>query len=148
MISNIAYLDVHSMSIKEHLGVEKASKIQWIPIDDPNTDHVSETVKLIELHSSISEDFKKLILSLTPFHVSEGFKKECNAKLMAIPPTPLIIKSLEYDQILYDKALKKIFEPENYAHRIAELKNTGLSQHQAEQQADAEVESGEYLNWK
>lgn len=148
MISNIVYMDIHSMSIKEHLGEKNASKIIWIPIDDPNTNHVNETVKLIELHSSIEEDVKQWALNLPPYHISEGFKKECNLKLMAIPPTPLVVKSLEYDQMLYDKAIKKDFEPENYSMRIAELQNNGLSQQQAEQQADAEVESGEYLNWK
>ena len=148
MISNIVYMDIHSMSIKEHLGEKNASKIIWIPIDDPNTNHVNETVKLIELHSSIEEDVKQWALNSPPYHTSEGFKKECNLKLMAIPPIPLVVKSLEYDQTLYDKAIKKDFEPENYAMRIAELKNNGLSQQQAEQQADAEVESGEYLNWK
>lgn len=146
MLSEIAYLDIHSMSIRDHLGSEKSSKIHWIPIDT-NANHVEETINFIEQHTKIDLESKNFIMNLRPIHVSTDFKKQCNQKLLKIPPTPLIVKSLEHDRYLYDLVTRKNFEPSNYSNRISELKKQGLSQTQAEAQADLEVESGEYLQW-
>ena len=146
MLSEIVYLDIHSMSIREHLGTENSKKIHWIPIDSEQN-HLQQTVDFIEQHIAISPSIKKIILNMPPVHVSSQFKKQCNKKLLDIPPTPLITKSIDYDQWLYDRATKKNFEPSTYPQRIEYLKNLGFSQQDAELQADTEVESGEYLNW-
>jgi len=147
LLSEIVYLDIHSMSIYDHLG-ENSSKIIWIPIDQPTIDHRIVTLTLIEKYSLITEDIKKWFLELHPQHVSGKFKKECINKLLSIPPTPLIIKSIEVDQYLYDRAITPTnFEPANYRYRIAQLVSSGLSQIESEKIADQEVESGKYQNW-
>jgi hypothetical protein len=67
---------------------------------------------------------------------------------LSIPPTPLILKSIEVDQYLYDQVTKPInFEPDNYQIRIQQLKLTGLPQIDAEKIADQEVLLGKYQNW-
>ena len=146
MLSQAAYLDFHSMSILEHLGKEASSKITWIPIDT-EINHIQETINLVEQHRDISNSIKELMLNMSPYHVSTGFKKRCNEKILKIPPVPLIVKSIEYDRFLYDSVTKKNFEPANYSQRIDYLKSQGLTQQQAEQQADHDVQTGDYLNW-
>jgi hypothetical protein len=147
LLSEITYLDIHSMSIYEHLG-NNSSKIIWIPIDQPTVNHSMVTLSLIEKYSTIPEDIKKWFLKLPPQHVSGKFKKGCINKLLSIPPTPLILKSIEVDQYLYDQVTKPInFEPDNYQIRIQQLKLTGLPQIDAEKIADQEVLLGKYQNW-
>ncbi len=146
LLSQATYLDWHSMSILDHLGKEKVSKIIWFPIDT-EINHVGETIKLIEQHRPVPAEYKKIILEEKPYHTSGGFKKLCNEKILKIQPTPMIIKSLEYDRWLYDTVTKKNFEPANYPQRIEFLKSRGLTQEEAEQQADNDVHTGEYLNW-
>jgi hypothetical protein len=147
MLSQIPYLDWHSLSILEHLGKENSLKVNWIPVDQPSVNHLQQTVNLLLQHTTIAEDTKEWILTQDPIHVSSGFKKQCNQKLLDILPTPLIIKSIEHDRWLYDKITKKNFEPDNYAQQINYLKSLGLTTAQAELQADQDVETGEYLNW-
>ena len=85
------------------------------------------------------------MLDAVAVNVSTGFKKICNEKILNLPVHPLVIKSLEYDQCLYDKVVKPFgFEPGNFQIRVKELEATGLSNLAAQQVADAEVESGEY----
>lgn len=147
LLSEIAYADIHSMSIYEHLG-NNSSKVIWIPIDQSTVNHRMVTLSLIEKYSSITENIKKWFLELVPQHVSGKFKKECINKLLSIPPTPLILKSIEIDQYLYDQVTTPInFEPDNYQTRIQQLKLTGLSQCDAEKIADQEVLLGQYQNW-
>jgi hypothetical protein len=135
------------MSIYEHLG-KNSSKIIWIPIDQPTVDHRIVTLELIEKYSLITENIKKWFLELAPQHVSSKFKKDCTNKLLAIPPTPLIIKSIEVDQYLYDRVTApKNFEPANYRYKIAQLELSGLSQIESEKIVDREVELGLYQNW-
>jgi hypothetical protein len=104
-------------------------------------------VELIEQYATIADNTKEQLLNLAPYHVSTGFKKWCNEKILRIPPTPLIIKSIEYDRWLYDTVTKKNFEPANYSQQIKYLKSQRLTQQQAEQQADNDVQTGNYLNW-
>lgn len=146
MLSEIAYLDFHSMSILEHLGPDNSARMHWIPIDTGNN-HVTETLEFVASYTELDPEFLHWAANLQPIHVSTDFKKQCNQKLLEIEPTPLIIKSLEYDTWLYDSVSKKNFEPKNYSNRITELKKQGLSQHQAEEQADQEVASGQYMQW-
>ena len=147
LLSEVTYLDIHSMSIYEHLG-ENSLKVNWIPVDQPTIDHRSKTLELIEKYSSISEDIKKWVLELPPHHVSGKFKKDCFNKLLAIQPTSLILKSIEFDQYLYDQVTRPTnFEPPNYQYRIVQLKLSGLSQFDAEKIADQEVLLGQYQNW-
>lgn len=146
MLSRIAYLDHHSLSIYEHLG-ENSDLVNWIPIDQPEVDHTQHTINLIEQYSKISGDIKNWFLKLPPKHASTGFKKNCYNKLMELPVDPLIIKSIEYDRVLYDRVTKKNYEPANYSQRIKYLKKLGMSQTEAEAAADRDVATGEYLNW-
>ena len=59
MLSEIAYLDTHSLSIYEHLG-ENSKLVSWIPIDQPGVDHVQQTFNLIEQQHSIDNTVKQL----------------------------------------------------------------------------------------
>lgn len=146
MLSQIAYLDHHAMSIYEHLG-ENSQLVNWIPIDQPSIDHKQQTIELLEQESTIDSDIKTWFINLPPLHVSTGFKKECYNVLMGLPVTPLILKLVEYDRCLYDSATKKNYEPASYPQRIDFLKSLGISQKEAEASADRDVETGKYLNW-
>lgn len=149
MLSKIAYLDTHSLSIYEHLG-DNSMLVNWIPIDCPTIDHKQKTIELIEKSSVIHSSIKDWFLSEPPVHVSTGFKKECFNKLMSLPVDPLIIKSIEYDRQLYDRAISTpphVRAGESYQLRITQLLDQGLSQTQAEYIADQEVINDEYLKW-
>lgn len=146
MLAEIAYLDIHSMSIYEHLG-ENSFNVQWIPIDQPNINHVERTIQLLKQHSAISIEIEQWFLNLPKAHISTGFKKECINRLLAIAPTPLLIKSLEIDQILYDKVSIIKFEPPTYSYRIIQLLENGHTQEQAETIADQEVLDGNWQKW-
>lgn len=146
MLSHIAYLDHHSLSIYEHLG-DNSRRVNWIPIDQPGVHHEKQTIEFIEQHSQINSNIKNWFLSLPPKHVSDGFKKKCYNILMDLPADPLILKSLEYDRCLYDSVTKKNYEPPTYPQRIDYLKSLGMTQIEAEDSADRDVETGEYLNW-
>jgi hypothetical protein len=146
MLSEIAYLDTHSLSIYEHLG-ENSNLVSWIPIDQPGVDHVQQTFNLIEQQHSIDNTVKQWFKNLPPLNVSTGFKKQCVDKLKELPPTPLIIKSIEHDNWLYDRVTKKNFEPVNYSKRINYLKSLGMTQKDAKSHADHDVETGLFLNW-
>ena len=146
MLSKIVFLDCHSMSIYEHLG-DKGALVKWIPMDQSTIDHKQLTIELSEQYSKINDDVREWFVKLPPANVSTGFKKECYNKLMALPVDPLITKSIEYDRCLYDSVTKKLFEPENYPQRINYLKSLGMSQEEAEIDADRDIGTGEYLNW-
>jgi hypothetical protein len=146
MLSKISFLDCHSMSIYEYLG-DNSALVKWIPIDQSTINHKQLTIELLEQYSQINNDIREWFIKLPPFHVSTGFKKECYIKLMKLPVDPLIIKSIEYDRCLYDSVTKKLHEPENYPQRISYLKSLGMSQADAEADADRDVGTGEYLNW-
>ena len=146
MLSRIAYLDHHSLSIYEHLG-ENSRLVNWIPIDYPSIDHKQRTIELLEQYSTIDSDTKTWLENLSPKNVSIGFKKKCVDILMTLPVHPLIIKSIEYDRFLYDRVTKKNFEPASYPRQIDYLKSLGMTQEQAEAHADHDVETGNYINW-
>jgi hypothetical protein len=147
LLSEIIYIDHHSMSIYEHLG-NQSQKIKWIPIDQPNINHVQLTLDLIKKYLTITEELELWILNATAIGTSTRFKKICNEKLLKLPVHPLIIKSLEYDQCLYDKLVTPTgFEPNTFQLRVQELEATGLSNLDAQKLADIEVESGKYVKW-
>ena len=147
MLSEIVYLDMHSMSLYEHLG-ENIFKMHLIPIDVPTINHKKATIELIKTHSDISPQTIQWFLDLPPQYVSVGFKRNCIDQLLTHEPNSLIVKSLEYDQHVYDTVSKMPgFEPTTYPIRIQQLLNSGLSQRQAEEIADTEVANGQYLNW-
>lgn len=147
LLSEIVYIDHHSMSIYEHLG-DNSQKIKWIPIDQPGINHKQLTLDLIKQYSTITKELELQVLNANDINVSTGFKKMCNEKILNLPVHPLIIKSLEYDRCLYDQLVRPPgFEPTNFQIRVRELEATGLSNIESQKVADAEVESGEYLNW-
>jgi hypothetical protein len=147
LLSEIGYIDHHSLSIYEHLG-NKSRRVHWIPIDQPNVDHKQKTLDLIKQHSTIDSNLELWFLAQPPVHVSSGFKKSCNERLIKLPTHPMIIKSIEYDQTLYDSVTKPYgFEPDNFQDRVKQLLDLELSQCDAELIADQEVASGKYLNW-
>jgi hypothetical protein len=96
----------------------------------------------------LSDNTKAHLLEYKPYHTSTGFKKDCNQRMLNIPLSPLLIKSLEFDNFLYSQATIKNFEPATYPQRIEWLKKSGLSQAEAETLADKDVLSGQYLNWE
>jgi hypothetical protein len=104
MLSNIVYLDIHSLSIYEHLG-DNSQLINWIPIDQHNVNHKQKTFEFIENSLLIDNNIKDEFLSIPMVHESTGFKKECFNKLMSLPVDSLIIKSIEYDRCLYDHTI-------------------------------------------
>ena len=146
MLSKIAYLDHHSLSIYEHLG-ERSQHIIWIPIDVIEIDHKQLTIELLQQHVKIDTETQDWFKNLPMNNESTGIKKQLFQELMQLPIDPLITNSIEYDRCLYDNVTKTNYEPENYARRIGYLKSLGMSQEQAEQHADRDVETGEYLNW-
>jgi hypothetical protein len=148
MLSQIAYLDHHSLSIYEHLGTN-SSLVHWIPIDHELINHKQHTIEFIEQHSSLIDfTLKDWFAKLAPTHQSTGFKKTCYNTLMDLPVTPLILKSIEYDRCLYDLVTKPDnFEPVNYQSRIKQLEDAGYTNVDAQQIADNEVANGEYLKW-
>jgi hypothetical protein len=148
MLSQIAYLDHHSLSIHEHLGA-KSGLVNWIPIDHKLIDHKQHTINFIEQYSStINDNIKDWFIQLAPKNVSTGFKKKCYNTLMELTATPLILKSIEYDRCLYDLVTHHNgFEPDNYQLRISQLENDGYTNVEAQRIADNEVANGEYLKW-
>ena len=147
MLSEIVYIDIHSMSIYDHLG-DLSTQVQWIPLDQSGVDHKLETIKLLEKYQALPEDIKEWFLTLPPRHTSTGTRRRYLDKLLSMEPTALIIKYNEYDQCLYDHVITPTgFEPTNYSTRIQELKNKGLTQTEAEKIADSEVLTGDYKNW-
>ena len=148
MLSQIAYLDDHSLSIYEHLGTN-SSLVHWIPMDHELIDHKQCTIEFIEQHSSLIDlAVRDWFAKLAPKYVSIGFKKKCYNMLMDLPVTPLILKSIEYDRCLYDLVTQSgNFEPVNYQSRIKQLENAGHTNVDAQRIADSEVANGEYLKW-
>ena len=147
LLSEIGYIDHHSLSIYDHLG-DKSQLVHWIPIDQPSINHKQKTVELIEQYSTISSEIKEWFLKRLPVHVSTGFKKECCNRLIELPVHPMVTKSIDYDWCLYDSVTKPIgFEPANYQLRVKKLEETGLTNISAQEIADNEVASNEYLNW-
>lgn len=147
MLSKIAYLDFHSMSIYEHLG-NNSQRVHWIPIDRPEINHKQRTMEFLQAHTTVPEDIKNWFLNHEPVHVSSGFKKQCANKLMALPVDPLITKSIDYDKCIYDAIITPHgFEPDNYSVRIQQLEQQGYTNAQAQEIADQEVETGQYTNW-
>ena len=146
LLSEIICIDHHSLSIYDHLG-DKSQLIHWIPIDQPDIDHRQKTIELLEQYSTISTKIKEWFLKRQPVHVSTGFKKEYSNRLMNLPVHQMVVKSIDYDWCLYDKVTRIGFVPDTYQIRIKQLEKTGLTNLQAQEIADKEVESGEYLDW-
>jgi hypothetical protein len=105
MLSKAAWLDVHSMSIHQHLD-SKADFIHWIPIDGPGRDHLQETLEYIKFDGDTAR-----IKSIPRVNVSRGVKKDCVEKMLSLCPDPLIIKYLEKDRVIYDKSISAKFSP-------------------------------------
>jgi hypothetical protein len=143
MLARTAWLDIHSMSIWQHLE-EKSELIHWIPTDVKWQNHIDSTLDFIEFTGD-----KSKILYSPEKNVSSGFKKECVSRLLEIDPDPLIIKYLEKDRVLYDKvSCKPGFEPQEYQQNLEKLLSQGHDRLQAEYILDQQVASGEYLRWK
>jgi len=149
MLSRIAYLDVHSLSIYDHLG-DNSNLVNWIPIDCADINHKQKTIEFIENTLRVDSSIRDWFLSVPPVYKSTGVKKEYFNRLMRLSVDPLIIKSIEYDRYLYDQAISMpphVRTGESYQLRVAQLLDQGLSQVSAEEIADQEVTNNEYLKW-
>lgn len=142
MLSRAAWLDIHTLTAWEYLR-EKTNYIHWIPLDKPNHSHLEATLDFVG-YTGDRRDLRQV----NKQNVSTGFKRKCVDKLLKIEPDPLIIKYLEHDRIIYDKAVcDPGFEPAGYQSRLAGLLAQGMTQSQAEQMLDQEIANGSYLQW-
>ena len=142
MLSRAPWLDVHSMSIWEHLG-EKSDLVNWIPIDKPDFSHLDSTLDYIGFTDDRSLMYKQPVIN-----ASTGFKKECVNRLLGISPDPLITKYLEQDQQIYDFVIRDPgFEPMKYQQKLSELLRQGVTREFAESILDQDVATGAYLDW-
>lgn len=98
VIARTFILDDHTLPIQHILGVN-AEKVDWIPIDLENVDHVACTVKLLKSHGiDVDPD---VINTITEGNVSTGIKKDFINQLRQQPVPNLVITDLDYDDILY-----------------------------------------------
>ena len=62
LLSEVVHIDVHSMSVREHLGQENSQKVHWIAIDTGHN-HVQETIDFIQ-NTKSRNLFQRLIKKL------------------------------------------------------------------------------------
>lgn len=147
-LTNITIIESHSYTIEKWLGEENATSVHWIPIDT-DLDHIQETFKFLESKGApVDDDIKQWFLTM-PRHNESNPDEIMLYKLLMSHETPgEILRYIDFDRCLYGLVLDRYqFEPKNYRDRVQLLKVNGMSELQAQQQADQEVESGEYLNW-
>lgn len=147
-LSSIPIVESHSYTLEKYLTREHAAKVHWIPIDT-DLDHVQETLNFLSANGvSLDENTQQWFRFQPPVNVSTSDEIELYNILMSQPTPGEILRYLDFDRCLYAQVLGYYrFEPRQYQRRIKELLSTGLTQQQAESQADNEVESGEYLQW-
>ena len=147
-LTNITIVESHSYTIEKWLGANNAVLVNWIPIDI-GIDHVQETFEFLKNHgSSTREDIKQWFLNLPRANESNPKELKLYDMLMAEQTPAEILRYIDFDRCLYSQVVGLYrFEPKNYRQRVEELKQTGLSELDAQKLADKEVASGEYLNW-
>ena len=148
-LTNITIVESHSYTIEKWLGEENAARVHWIPIDT-DLDHVQETFNFLERQGApVSDDIKQWFLSMPRLNESTPDEIMLYNLLMSHDVPGEILRYIDFDRCLYALVQDYYhFEPKNYRARVEQLKLVGLSEPQAQQYADREVESGEYLNWK
>lgn len=147
-LTNITIVESHSYTIEKWLGANNAVLVNWIPIDT-DIDHVQETFKFLKNQGApIQEDVKQWFLNLPRANKSNPKELKLYDMLMAEETPGEILRYIDFDRCLYSQVVDSYgFEPKNYRQRVKELKQTGLSELDAQMLADEEVASGEYLNW-
>jgi hypothetical protein len=143
-ITSIHPLSATIWSMFEH----NAGKVHWIPLDN-GTDHKTATFDFIEKFGDIyiSNETKEWFKNLGTVNESTQEEQDFYNKLISIPTPSVVLRYIDYDQCLYDSIARTNFEPRNYRQRIADLMELGLAESQAQERADQEVASGEYVKW-
>ena len=147
-LTNITIVESHSYTIEKWFGAKNAVLVNWIPIDI-GIDHVQETFEFLKNQGApIQEDVKQWFLNLPRANKSNPKELKLYDMLMAEETPGEILRYIDFDRCLYSQVVDSYgFEPKNYRQRVEELKQTGLSELDAQMLADEEVVSGEYLNW-
>jgi hypothetical protein len=147
-LTNITIVESHSYTIEKWLGQDHATLVHWIPIDT-DLDHIQETFNFLEQRGvPVSADIKEWFKNLPRQNESNPDEIELYNLLVSHDPPGEILRYIDFDRCLYSLVLDQYqFEPKNYRQRVEQLKITGFSELEAQEQVDKEVESGEYLNW-
>lgn len=147
-LTNITIVEPHSYTIEKWFGIDNAVSIHWIPIDT-DIDHVQETFDFLKKQGApVAEDIKRWFLSLPRANESNSKELKLYNMLMAEKTPAEILRYIDFDRCLYGQVVGSYgFEPKNYRQRVEALKQTGLSELDAQKIADTEVASGEYVNW-
>lgn len=104
LLSHVAYLDHHSISIRNMLG-KNAEKVKWIPIDTA-FDHKAMTFELLEKHGELVPiEVKNWFLNLPKINESTPKQTAIYTQLRDLPTPPHVVRYLDYDDILYRCAL-------------------------------------------
>jgi hypothetical protein len=148
-LTNITIVESHSYTIKHWLGEEHAVRVHWIPIDT-KLDHIQETFNFLENQGApVDNSIKQWFINLPRGNESTPDEIMLYNMLMSFDTPGEILRYIDFDRCLYALVLDSYqFEPNNYRARVEQLTLAGASELQAQKQADKEVESGEYLQWK
>jgi len=140
-LANLTSIEAHSYSIHRMLG-DNAKNIDWIPIDT-DLDHKQYTLDMLAAHNeNIEQETADWLINANKANESTVEEIEIYNQLSRISPPPEILRYLDFDICLYDRATTPpphIVAEKYYAERIQELLNQGLSQDAAEKIVDVEV---------
>jgi hypothetical protein len=147
-LTNITIVEPHSYTIEKWFGQKHAAMVNWIPIDT-DLSHTQLTVDYLEQQGVDIDPAMKAYLSSNPrINKSTDDEIKLYNVLMSYETPGEILRYLDFDMCLYAQVLELYnVEPKHYRSRVDQLKATGLSELQAQAQADQEVETGEFLNW-
>lgn len=147
-LTNITIVESHSYTIEIWLGRKNASLVHWIPVDT-KLNHILTTFEFLKTNGApVPENIKQKFLHMPKENTSTADELQLYNMLMAEPTPGEILRYIDFDRCLYAEVLNSYgFEPNNYRDRVEQLKNSGLSELEAQTLADQEVASGEYLNW-
>jgi hypothetical protein len=140
-LANLTSIEAHSYSIHRMLG-DTARHIDWIPIDT-DLDHRQYTLDILAEHNeNIDQETANWLINADKANVSTVEESELYNQLCSIKTPPEILRYLDFDICLYNKATTPpphIVAGKYYAERIQELLNQGSSQDEAEKIVDVEV---------
>jgi hypothetical protein len=140
-LANLTSIEAHSYSIHRMLG-NNARHIDWIPIDT-DLDHRQYTLSVLAEHNeNIDQETANWLINADKNNTSTVEEIEFYNQLCSIKTPPEILRYLDFDICLYNKATTPpphIVAAKYYAERIQELLNQGLSQCEAEKIVDVEV---------
>jgi hypothetical protein len=147
-LSHVTIVESHSYTIEKWLGRKNSTLVHWIPIDT-SIDHVTKTLDLIEsLGAPVDQKIKTWFTNLPMQNKSTPEELLLYESLIKYDTPGEILRYIDFDRCLYELTTTYYgFEPNNYRERVDQLRSQNLTEMQAQEQADREVESGEYLSW-